>query len=312
MRTNFGLGQWREPERFVLMLTGVGLLLNAVLLLRGTLALDWQGYAVVALAAIGIGAVGQFYRISRRSDRLGDALIVTSLWIAFPAVFVIFNYLQMPVANAPIDAQLMWVDSLYGYEWTAWIEWAAYNPFATNVLRFAYTTFMPQVLLLVLVLSLTGRQATLDRMLVTMVVTSIIAVCFWSLFPTHGAKAYATLSPAVEMAANPVVTTEYGRELLRMAAEGAGYLSPSDVKGLIALPSYHAVIACYIARAAWDVPYLRWPLLTLSLLTLPACMVHGGHHLIDVPAGIVVFLVGDWMARRVIANKPVAVGQVTA
>ena len=53
------------------------------------------------------------------------------------------------------------------------------------------------------------------------------------------------------------VTTEYGRDLLRLLRDGPGYITPADLRGLIAFPSYHGVLAILLIWYARSVRWLR-------------------------------------------------------
>jgi hypothetical protein len=56
------------------------------------------------------------------------------------------------------------------------------------------------------------------------------------------------------------------------------------VRGLIAFPSYHAVLALIVMWYARYLPRLFWPLVATNVLVLVATPIHGGHHLVDVLA----------------------------
>ncbi|MEL7274274.1 MAG: phosphatase PAP2 family protein [Pseudomonadota bacterium] len=294
---------WLEPaERVILQITGMVVFLNLVQILWRGVAVDWWGYGTLTLVSLACFAGGQYYRISGRSARIGLALVCTGLFPVFSWSIVMFNYLMMPTVHGNIDQWLVWVDSLVGYHWPDVIHWAAENPGLNTMFRIAYMTTIPQIGLLIIVLGLTGRARQLHTMMVSITITSVLAVVFWGYFPTHGAKSLFTLPSAVEMAANPIVTTQYGRDLLHMAANGPGLLSPDSVKGLIAFPSYHAVLAFTAIYAMRGVRFLFPVYLVLNLLIIPATPLHGGHHLVDILGGLILFLIGTFMAERLVAR----------
>jgi len=268
--------------------------------LRG-IAVDWGGYAFIGFAGISTFAAGQYYRLSNRSARIGASLTCTGLFAVFSSVTVVFNYLMMPTARPPIDQTLVWLDSLVGYHWPDVIAWMAQNPTASMVIKIAYMTTIPQIACLIIVLGMTGRIRQLHVMMVSIAITSIIAVCFWGLFPSHGAKSLFTLPQSLEVLADPVVTTQYGRDLVRMAQEGPGLIAPDEVKGLIAFPSYHAVLAFTAVYSMRGVRFFFPRYVVLNLLILPGAPMHGGHHLIDIPAGLVLFIFGTIVAERLVA-----------
>ncbi|MEL6947337.1 MAG: hypothetical protein AAFO73_06840, partial [Pseudomonadota bacterium] len=41
--------------------------------------------------------------------------------------------------------------------------------------------------------------------------------------------------------------------------------------------------------------------LVLNALILPGTLIHGGHHLVDLPAGFCLFLIGAFFANRIVS-----------
>lgn len=290
----------REPERFVVFLTLCIIAMNLVQLIARDVAFDWVAYGQLAVVSLTCIAGGHFYRASGRSERIGASLICIGVFSFFSQHAVVFNYLLMPIATSSIDMPLMAMDAAIGFHWPDLVAWMARNPLITDIVRFAYLSTVPQLAALVIILGFAGRFKQLHVFLVSVVITSIISVVFWGYFPTHGAKAYHDVAQDIEMLANPVVTTQYGRELLHMAANGPGLISPSQIKGLIAFPSYHVVLACTAVYAVRGVKWVFPVYLAVNILIIPGAPMHGGHHLMDIPAGIVIFLLGTWLAERTV------------
>lgn len=292
----------QPPERMILQITAMVVVLNLIQIVWRGVEINWVSYGALSLIFAGCFFAGQVYRTSGRSPRIGLALICTGLFPAFSASMVMFNYLLMPTQAPAIDHTLIWVDSLLGYHWPDVIAWAAANPVLNDIFRYAYMTTIPQIAVLIIVLGMSGRAHQLHVMMVSITITSILAIVFWGFFPSHGAKSIFTLSAEVEALASPIVDTAYGRDLLRMAAEGPGLISPDSVKGLIAFPSYHAVLAFTAVYAMRGVKGLFWVYLVINALILPATPLHGGHHLVDVPAGFVLFVLGTVAAERLVSR----------
>lgn len=296
------LADIKPPERMILQMTVLVVTLNLIQIFWRGVAIDWAAYGTLAMIFAACFLGGQYYRLSGRSERIGLALVCTGLFPAFSAAMVMFNYLLMPTIAPPIDRAMIWVDSLFGYHWPSVIAWASEHPFLNAVFRYAYLTTIPQMGLLIIVLGLSGRARQLHVMMVSITITSIIAVAFWGFFPSHGAKSIFVLPAQIEALANPIIDTAYGRDLVRMAAEGPGLISPDSVKGLIAFPSYHAVLAFTAIYSMRGVRFLFWVYLVLNVLIIPATPLHGGHHMIDVPAGFVLFVVGTILAERLVGR----------
>ena len=270
---------------------------------------DWSGYGLVFGVALVAFAAGQLYRRSGRSARLGAALTCTSIMILFTASMSVFNYLLMPIERPMIDELLVRIDALFGYHWPDMVAFGAEHPIFNAVTRYAYMSTMPQLALLVVVLGLSGQVRALHVLLVCLAITATMVVAFWGVFPSHGPSALFTLPEDVQRAADPVVGTSYGRELVRMAQEGPSLLSPSEVKGLIGFPSYHAALACLAVYCARTIRWLFPVYIVVNLLILPGTLIHGGHHFVDVPAGIALFLIGVWLTEKAVDYQYKAGGQ---
>lgn len=287
-------------ERFVITISLVAMAINIFQIFRNDVLIDWPGYAFITSVAAATFAVGQFYRMSERSQRIGAAMTGTGILIFFTMALSIFNYLLMPTTRPPIDELIVEIDALFGYHWPDVIHFAAENPVLNTIIKFAYLSTMPQLAILVIILGLSGRVRVLHVLLVGITITATLAVIFWGLYPTHGAKSLFTLPAEIERAADPVVTTAYGQDLLRLAREGPGYITPDDIKGLIAFPSYHAVLSFLALYAAWSIRWLFPIYLVVNILIIPGTVMHGGHHLMDAPGGLVLFLIGIFLTERVV------------
>ena len=261
---------------------------------------DWAGYGVIMTVIVGMVGMGLFYRASGRSERIGAASICAGLFIYFTICLSLFNYHLLPVWRAPIDQQLAQIDQFFGYHWPSIIEWAGQHRLINNILRFAYVSTMPQLALLVVILGLSGRIKELHVLIYSITITATFTICWWGLFPSFGASSIYQMSAAVENLASPELGTVYGHYLVSLGANGPAYITPSEIKGLIGFPSYHTVLAVTALYASRTIKWIFPIYLVLNLLIMPGVFVHGGHHLVDLPAGLVVAVAGLYLARRTV------------
>jgi len=287
----------RPAELFMLMVTLISFSINFVVVFIRDIDFDVQGYLTLALIAAAMMACGYFYRIKERSERIASSMICTGIFVAFTACISFFNYLMLPLSNGPYDSYLTQIDALLGYHWPSVMAWAADHVMLSNILKYAYTTTMPQMAILIVVLGLTGRAYDMHMLMTSVTITATLSVCFWGVFPTLGAKSLYDLPPEIWAAVQPMVDLEYTNYLKDVAINGPGFITPSEVRGLIAFPSFHAVLAFTAMYAARNVKYLAPIFLVLNLLILPATFIHGGHHLVDLPAGFAMFALGTFLAK---------------
>lgn len=159
-----------------------------------------------------------------------------------------------------------------------------------------------QLAALILLLGFTGRQVALHRFLLTGVFASCLSIFVWFLAPSFGPSAYTLLDPAIDMRLGRVVDAQYGAKLLSFAQYGPDVIAGDRLIGLIAFPSMHTVMAAMSVWFTRRTP-LFWPCVTLNLLMFPAILVHGGHHLVDIFAGLGVFALALWVACRLVREN---------
>ncbi|MCB1384570.1 MAG: phosphatase PAP2 family protein [Nitratireductor sp.] len=293
-----------EPvERIVLAIIAAVFAACVVLAaLNDTATIDGPAYLMLAGLSLALFAAGQFYRVSGRSPNIALALTATALIVAFSNVTSVFNHLLMPIGRPVIDPWLAGVDRAMGFNWPDFVALVGRHPVFNMVIRLAYESILPQILLLVLTLGFLGRRLFLNRLLLIFPVTALPMIGFWALFPSHGAFAVYALSPAAVAEVNPALSPDYAAGLLAMLRGGPGLITPENVKGLIGFPSYHIAMAMICTYCALGSRALFWPLVVVNILVVPGSIVHGGHHLVDLIAGMLLFMAGLWATNRILAR----------
>lgn len=238
----------------------------------------------IAFAALMIG-IGQIYRQYRDSERIALVTHVLGLFVVYSAFGALFNIVLLPRPSAPIDAALVRFDAWLGYSWPALCAWFAQYPAFNEVVRSLYKLTLIQLLVAFILLGLMLDRRRLHAAALGTVIASLLAIFCWALFPSGGAASYWTLDPEIASVVRPIVSSAYGVELNRLFREGVTDLSAMGVTGLIGFPSFHTVMALMSLIAVWPYLVLRIPFVAITILLLPAILVHGGHNLADVLAG---------------------------
>jgi hypothetical protein len=236
--------------------------------------------AAIAAAATGFGCL--FYTYVRPDEKLSAMLFGTFFLVVFSASFSLLNYLLLTVAGPRIDHELAVIDLMAGVDWPALIRLAELHPWLNRVLNLAYLSLLPQICL-----GLWGRMSDIYKLCLSVALGAAMTVACWTLAPSFGAFTVYSVpigTPHFVLAVDAV----YAHDLLNLLAQGPGRISPFDVKGLIAFPSFHAALAIFVIWYAWSIKLLRWPALALNLLVVISTPIQGGHHVIDVPAGLLV------------------------
>ncbi len=277
----------------------------------GTIDIDWRSFLPNIRFFGAIVAFGLLIRYRGLADHYAVMFIVCGLVPIFASVLSIANMAAFPLQRPLIDEALFAVDKALGYEWDKIVGWAARHPEISYFLSRIYLSSFPQLFALMIFLGLTRRSDTLHHFLLTMMLSSLMTIAFWLIWPSFGPSAYLSIAPEVAASAGLVVTPEYGAALLRLAEHGPGTVQQHLVLGTVAFPSYHIIMSLLVvwfARGTW----MFWPALLLNLPMIPATLIHGGHHVIDLPGGLLVFACAVLLAGKLLAGRKAEAAPVAA
>lgn len=260
----------------------------------GHFDVDVWAYARLAALSVALAAGGVYYQRVRRSDSLAAMLSATAFLIAFSAGFSLLNYFLLTIAGARIDDFLAEIDRSMGVNWPAMIAFASRHPLANLVLHVLYVSLLPQIAILAVCLAGSRHTAETYKFCVALAAGAGMTVAFWTLFPSFGAFSIYDVPHALSARLNLELDGTYAHDLVRLLMHGPGRISPGETKGLIGFPSYHATMAALVTWYARPLRWLRWPFLFANIGVLIATPIHGGHHVVDVVAGIAVAVFAAW------------------
>lgn len=290
---------------------------DAVWVNAGHFDVDVQGFGAIALLATVLAGAGVYYERIRREERLAAMLVGTSFLIGMSASFSLLNYLLLTVAGNRIDAPLAALDRALGVDWPALMRLTAQHPLFAVGLQLAYVSVLPQVAALVVLLGWRGRHESIYGYCVALTAGAAISISVWVAAPSFGAFSVYSLPPNITAHLALALDGDYAKDLVALLAHGPGHISPTDAKGLIGFPSFHAVMAMLVVWYGRHLAYVRWFALGLNSIVLLATPIEGGHHVVDVLAGFAVaavaVLFADWIVRRAAAaHTPIAITTQTA
>ncbi|MBM3608438.1 MAG: hypothetical protein FJX29_08295 [Alphaproteobacteria bacterium] len=280
----------------ILTLAAADLALLAVKPLR----VDVQGYAFALAIGAGLLATGQYYRVWRKEEGIALAATGAALFTIFSIVCSVFNYLLLPVPRERIDALLAAMDAATGFDWPSAVGWVTQRESLSLLLKIIYQSSLVQLFLIVLFLGFSRQEKQLHKFLLTGLISTLGAVMFWSFFPSAGAASAYDPARVAEVAKGLVAGPEYISALMGMISHGVTSISPKDTLGLIAFPSVHTVMACMSVAYVISCRWLFVPLAAVNLLMLPATIVHGNHHLMDIFGGLALFAFAAFLAHRLV------------
>lgn len=297
----------KVPHLLLILLAAV-IAVDCVWFILGRFSLDFLGYLKLAVMAAALFAGAAFYTWRRPEPQLSAMLFGAGFLCAFSASASVLNYFLITVAGAPIDPILIKADHVLGFDWYNVLVGMASYPLLNEALFRIYNMVLPGMAVLIVVLGCTGHAERIYRYCLAVAVGALIAIAFWGTFPSVGAKAFYDLPQWVEARLSLSVTPQYGHELMALLKNGPGYISPSDLRGLIAFPSYHGVLAMLLIWFARPVRWLFWPYLVINVIVLISTPIQGGHHMVDVLAAIPVTVLSLALAGEFgrVSFKPLA------
>ena len=246
-------------------------------------------------------AIGVFYRTVRRDEPIASTALCLVALAAFTHVAATSNHAFLPLSRPTIDGTLAAIDAAFGVHWPSVMAFAAGYETLAAAGKLVYASSLPQMVIVLFVLGLSGRIARLQRFVLSTMLGALCAIAFWIVWPSFGPSTLYELTPEIVAAVRPTVGPDYGAELLALAEHG--HFAGIEAKGLIAFPSFHTVMALLVPLALWPMRWVRWPAVTLNAAMIPAIIVHGGHFAIDLVGGAVLAVAVWSFVRWLVPEK---------
>lgn len=290
----------RAEMVMLLAIAGIGLLTVALALVQHRVV-NWPPFVAGYVGTVGLAIVGAYVRQVKEAPRIALALVGSAIFAGFTAVSAVFIFALFPLANPLVDPMLIRLDGALGYHWPSLVAWLANYPAVARGLGYVYHSSLGQMLLTILLLAALTREHALHRFLLTGMITLILAVAIWWLLPSVGPSAFQDIPDSDRLATGLYFSPAYGQYLLHLATVGPARISPEVVTGVVAFPSYHMIMALMVVWFTRGT-FAFLPTALVNTAMIPATLSHGGHHLVDLIGGIVVFALGVWAANRLIRD----------
>lgn len=262
-----------------------------------SLRYDWTGTLRVALVMPALLAVAELYRRWRPNPRFVVMTRETAWLLGFSAGAAILSNLVVTADLPLVDGRLAAIDRLLGFDWRAYYAFMTARPYSGLLAALLYVAALPMVAFAVVTLCFVGRTERAQEMVLAAMVGAFIAIVISGLLPSSGALAYYRPNGGL-LAHRPIVDLAYKQAFFDLRTGAASVFSLSDIKGLIAFPSYHATLSVLVVLAFRGMPRFFWPLFVLNAGVLLTTPVEGGHHMIDTIGGVAVALASVWIAAE--------------
>ena len=184
-----------------------------------------------------------------------------------------------------IDLGLAAFDRMLGFNWQALATFSAEHPTFNHVLAVVYRLSLSQVVALLIILVGNPDPSDIDKLCIAFSFCGVGTIVIWTIFPSIGATTVYVLPSIVDAKLHATVDNAYTREVLNLYAYGPHTIKPTEIRGLIGFPSFHAEEAVVVTWFARKLRPLFLVALVFNILTIISCPIQGGHHLADVLGG---------------------------
>ena len=210
----------RTAERWMWGIVGTLLIVTFIdLALRGPL-LEIPLYVGGNMLLLPFLGIGLFYRLVRPDERIASTALCFVALAMFTHVGASVNHAFLPLWRPTIDGTLAAWDAAIGMHWPSAMALAAEYPLLSRIGGLIYASSIPQIMLTLFVLGLSGLRAQLERFVLAAMLGACAAIAFWIVFPSFGPSTLYDLPDEVVRAVDPIVGPRYGAELLQLGREG--------------------------------------------------------------------------------------------
>ncbi|MFK7903254.1 MAG: phosphatase PAP2 family protein, partial [Nitratireductor sp.] len=218
-----------------------------------------------------------------RRTAIGLECLAAGFLLLIPVL--ISTYLAMSL-NLPLaDKELAAMDLALGIDWLAFMNWVNANPLIAKILDYSYNSFMPQLMLVPLILCLLKMPergiAFVAGYALLCFISSVI--CIW--YPALGTYTFYNIVPSDV----PNINSEFGYLFLdqfnAVRSNPDFVLNVQKAAGIVTFPSVHAGTGCLLIWATWAIPYFRYPFFVVNALMCVGAVSQANHYVVDVVAG---------------------------
>lgn len=259
----------------VVVATGIG---GGTVAAASGLSVRWQE-VLIQVSVLGCIGLGGVYFHVRGHGRFVETVAGMMQMLTFTIGFTVAMYAVCSLGRPLVDDRLAACDAALGFHLPAVVAWVQRHPQIGAVLELAYRSLLPQTVLAIAVLGLTGRHQQLHGFLMPFFLSLVLVLVAFALWPAAGPFAQYGLEPSA-------VQRRYLEHFHGFRDGARTVISWRAAEGLVTFPSFHTAAALLLAYALrWN----RWlfvPVALLNLAAIVSTMTTGWHYLVDVLGGI--------------------------
>jgi membrane-associated phospholipid phosphatase len=276
---------------------GAGALLVILTVTEMRLAAEFGNFVLLAAA---LGVLAAYCRRRRHPWQLTDSAAMVSAVTFGLLICGLVSCTGLRLGFPLADPLLARGDAMIGFDVAAVTEFVATQPALSSLFEVAYNASGPLCIAAV-VWNLVRKDRLLfwqvgATLVVAMQITALVSV----LLPAQGASVWMGLD-ALQGNGLPYGAGTYS------VAEFAHFYSGSellvrraDMNGIVCFPSFHTVMALAILQGFAN-SRLKWVALPWSALTIVSTVPMGGHYVVDLAGGVMVWIaacrLASWACR---------------
>jgi len=252
-------------------------------------------FANFVLLAAAVGALAGFCHWRKHPWRLTDSAIITSVVTLSLLLCGLVSCMGLRLGLPIADGWLARGDALAGFDVRMVSEYVAARPALSSLLHFAYNISGPLCIAAVGWNLYRGDRLRLWQVVATIVAAMQITALLSVLFPAQGASVSLGLD-SLQGNGLPYGAGTYSVAEFWHFYSGSDLLvTLGDLNGIVCFPSFHTVMALVILQGFATSP-VKWAALAWSALTIVSTVPMGGHYVIDLMGGILVWIVACRLA----------------
>jgi membrane-associated phospholipid phosphatase len=257
------------------------------------------------LSAIWLSRSPALYRVARICHAL-------SLQAAITFATLLLAYLAVSANGPLVDGVLLQADQALGFDWLGTVRFVEGHPMFAQVLCIAYLSFGPQIVLAPFVLGLCGDDRRMYIYFGAYLVSLVVICGVTVLASATGAFVHLGLDEADFPNLQPFLAFAFMDHFQALRAGSFNSFDPTDIRGMLTFPSFHACVGVLLIYAARVLPWLLFgPLTALNLCMIASALTNGGHYLVDVLVGVMLGLGSilacsalEWRSKMVLSTCP--------
>lgn len=267
------------------------------------LRIDFTSSPTLLCIGAGYAAAVWYYKFVRGEAVLAAAMITVGQLFLVLLLGILLTYSASAVCLPYRDAELQAIDQWLGFNRRDFLALVESHPALYELLGLAYSSIMPQTLVVPLILVLTGQLPRLQSFVLAFGLTLGVTALGHVFVPAAGAYIHVDLGALQHVALPSDVYTPFVT-LEKVRSGSLSVVRLDDLEGLIAFPSFHTANAILLAWTMWTSRYFRLPALLLNGAMILSTPIGGAHYVIDLVAGGAVAAGAVFAANRIARDQP--------